>query len=133
MHTKRSSTRPCSQREESTLDLGSQVNITYSFIDDLSINNSNFKEHFHEIYPHEINETTESGRSASYFDILLSFNGKSPLNNLNVHITKLIKHINSLLPCYNSCLFLDYNFTFDWQLRTVSFMFCQNLVNMYAK
>ncbi|KAK3093644.1 hypothetical protein FSP39_018346 [Pinctada imbricata] len=50
--------------------------------DVLTINNPNFKDHLHEIYPHEleIKETKESIRSASYLDILLSFDANSQLN-----------------------------------------------------
>ncbi|KAK3087674.1 hypothetical protein FSP39_009018 [Pinctada imbricata] len=63
--------------------LASQFNFTFRYIDDvLSINNPNFADHLHEIYPHElkIKETTESDRSASYLDILLSFDTKGHLN-----------------------------------------------------
>ena len=78
--------------------LASQFNFTYRYIDDvLSINNPNFKDHLHEIYPHEleIKETTESDRSASYLDILLSFDVNGHLNtslydkrdDFNFHIT----------------------------------------------
>ena len=78
--------------------LASQFSFTYRYIDDvLSINNPNFKDYLHEIYPHEleIKETTESNRSASYLDILLSFDDNGHLNtslydkrdDFNFHIT----------------------------------------------
>ncbi|KAK3094748.1 hypothetical protein FSP39_005718 [Pinctada imbricata] len=63
--------------------LASQFNFTFRYIDDvLSINNPKFKDHLHELYPHEleIKETTESDRSASYLDILLSFDANGHLN-----------------------------------------------------
>ncbi|KAK3092278.1 hypothetical protein FSP39_000651, partial [Pinctada imbricata] len=63
--------------------LAPQFNFTFRYIDDvLSINNPKFMDHLHEIYPHEleIKETTESGRSASYLDILLSFDANGHLN-----------------------------------------------------
>jgi hypothetical protein len=56
-------------------------NHTFRYIDDvLSINNHNFHNYVHLIYPdeHEIKDTTESDKSASYLDILLNidFNGR---------------------------------------------------------
>ena len=64
-------------------NLASQFNFTYRYIDDvLSINHSNFKDYLHEIYPSEleIKETTESDRSASYLDILLTYDDNGHLN-----------------------------------------------------
>ena len=59
--------------------LAVQFNSTFRYIDDvLSINNNQFHDHLHAIYPPEleIKETTESTSSASYLDLLLSkFNG----------------------------------------------------------
>jgi hypothetical protein len=61
------------------LDLS--LNHTFRYIDDvLSINNNNFHNYVHLIYPNEfeIEEITESDKSALYLDILLniSFNGR---------------------------------------------------------
>jgi hypothetical protein len=57
-------------------------NHTYRYIDDvLSINNRNFHDYFHLIYPHEfeIKDTTESDKSASYLDILLNIDSSGRL------------------------------------------------------
>jgi hypothetical protein len=56
-------------------------NHTFRYIDDvLSINNHNFHNYVHVIYPDEleIKDTTESDKSASYLHILLNidFNGR---------------------------------------------------------
>ena len=61
--------------------LASSFNLTFRYIDDvLSINNNNFQNYVHMIYPSEleIKDTTESRTSASYLDILLNIdiNGK---------------------------------------------------------
>jgi hypothetical protein len=48
---------------------------TFRYIDDaLSINNHNFHDYVHLIYPNEleIKDTTESYKSASYLDIILT-------------------------------------------------------------
>ena len=55
--------------------LAASFNFTFRYIDDvLSMNNDAFHHHLHVIYPPEleIKETTESPRSASYLDLLLS-------------------------------------------------------------
>ena len=55
------------------------------FIDDvLSINNHNFHNYVHLIYPDEleIKDTTESDKSASYLDILLNINSNGRLSTL---------------------------------------------------
>ena len=57
-------------------------NFTYWYIDDgLSINNHNFHNYVHLIYPDEleIKDTTESGRCASYLDILLNIDSDGRL------------------------------------------------------
>ena len=57
-------------------------NLTYRYIDDvLSINNHNFHNYVHLIYPEEldIKDTTESDRSASYLDILLNIDSNGRL------------------------------------------------------
>ena len=54
----------------------------YRYIDDvLSINNHNFHNYVHLIYPNEleINDTTESDRCASYLDILLNIDSNGRL------------------------------------------------------
>ena len=61
--------------------LASSFNLTFRYIDDvLSINNNNFHNYVHMIYPSEleIKDTTESRTCASYLDILLNIdkNGK---------------------------------------------------------
>ena len=55
--------------------LAASFNFTFRYIDDvLSLNNDEFHNHLHAIYPPEleIKETTESASSASYLDLLLS-------------------------------------------------------------
>jgi hypothetical protein len=55
--------------------LAVSFNHTFRYIDDvLSINNYNFHNYVHLIYPDalEIKDTTESDKSASYIDILLN-------------------------------------------------------------
>jgi hypothetical protein len=55
--------------------LAVSFNHTFRYIDDvLSINNHNFHNYVHLIYPNEleIKDTTESDKSASYLDILLN-------------------------------------------------------------
>jgi hypothetical protein len=55
--------------------LAVSFNHTFRYIDDvLSINNHNFQNYVHLIYPDEleIKDTTESDRSSSYLDILLN-------------------------------------------------------------
>ena len=61
--------------------LASKFNLTFRYIDDvLSLNNSQFSDHLHRIYPPEleIKDTTDSTHSASYLDLHLEFdnNGK---------------------------------------------------------
>ena len=54
--------------------LAQSFNFTYRYIDDvLSLNNANFSDYLHSIYPEEleIKDTTESSHSASYLDLLL--------------------------------------------------------------
>ena len=55
--------------------LAVSFNLTYRYIDDvLSINNHNFHNYVHFIYPDELNikDTTESDKCASYLDITLN-------------------------------------------------------------
>ena len=62
--------------------LAVSFNLTYRYIDDvLSINNHNFHNYVHLIYPEEldIKDTTESDRSASYLDILLNIDSNGRL------------------------------------------------------
>jgi hypothetical protein len=57
-------------------------NHTFRYIDDvLSINNNNFHNYVHVVYPDEleINDTTESDRSASYLDILINIDSNGRL------------------------------------------------------
>jgi hypothetical protein len=57
---------------------------TFRYIDDvLSIDNHNFHNYVHLIYPDElkIKDTTESDKSASYLDILLSIDSNGRLAN----------------------------------------------------
>ena len=57
-------------------------NLTYRYIDDvLSINNDNFHNYVHLIYPDElaIKDTTESDRCASYLNILLNIDSDGRL------------------------------------------------------
>ena len=62
--------------------LAVSFNLTYRYIDDvLSINNHNFHNYVHLIYPDdlEIKDTTESDRCASYLDILLNIDSNGRL------------------------------------------------------
>ncbi|KAK3106211.1 hypothetical protein FSP39_015242 [Pinctada imbricata] len=63
--------------------LASDFNFTYRYIDDvLSINNPKFADYLSSIYPSEleVEETTETNYSASYLDIMLSYNTHGHLN-----------------------------------------------------
>ena len=62
--------------------LAVSFNLTYRYIDDvLSINNHNFHNYVHLIYPDEleIKDTTESDRCVSYLDILLNIDSDGRL------------------------------------------------------
>ena len=62
--------------------LAVSFNLTYRYMDDvLSINNHNFHNYVHLIYPEEldIKDTTESDRCASYLDILLTIDSNGRL------------------------------------------------------
>ena len=62
--------------------LAVSFNHTFRYIDDvLSINNHNFHNYVHLIYPDEleIKDTTESDKSASYLDILLNIDSNGRL------------------------------------------------------
>ena len=51
-----------------------EINFSFRYIDDvLSMNNPNFKDYLHLIYPSEleIKETTDTSTSASYLDLFL--------------------------------------------------------------
>ena len=51
-----------------------EINFSFRYIDDvLSLNNPNFKDYLHLIYPSEleIKETTDNSTSASYLDLYL--------------------------------------------------------------
>ena len=61
---------------------GKDFNFTYRYIDDvLSLNNPKFSDFLHVIYPSEldIKDTTESGCSASYLDLLLEYDNEKKL------------------------------------------------------
>ena len=63
--------------------LASDFNFTYRYIDDvLSINNPKFADYLNRIYPSEleVKETTETNNSASYLDILLSYDTDGHMN-----------------------------------------------------
>jgi hypothetical protein len=68
--------------QDSSKKLAVSFNHTFRYIDDvLSINNHNFYNYVHLIYPNEleIKDTTESDKSASYLDILLSVDSSGRL------------------------------------------------------
>ena len=77
--------------------VASQFNLTYRYIDDvLSINNPAFQNYLGQVYPTEleIEDTTESNKSASYLDLLLSIESDGQLHtslydkrDVNFHIT----------------------------------------------
>ena len=63
--------------------LASDFNFTYRYIDDvLSINNPKFADYLSSIYPPEleVKETTETNNSASYLDIMLSYDTDGHMN-----------------------------------------------------
>ncbi|KAK3095093.1 hypothetical protein FSP39_010192 [Pinctada imbricata] len=63
--------------------LASNFNFTYRYIDDvLSINNPKFADYLSSIYPAEleVKETTETNNSASYLDIMLSYDTDGHMN-----------------------------------------------------
>ncbi|KAK3093303.1 hypothetical protein FSP39_013879 [Pinctada imbricata] len=63
--------------------LASDFNFTYRYIDDvLSINNPKFADYLSSIYPSEleVKETTETNNSASYLDIMLSYDTDGHMN-----------------------------------------------------
>ncbi|KAK3083072.1 hypothetical protein FSP39_013191 [Pinctada imbricata] len=63
--------------------LASEYNFTYRYIDDvLSINNPKFADYLSSIYPSEleVKETTETNNSASYLDIMLSYDTDGHMN-----------------------------------------------------
>ena len=80
IHTKQNLFRNCYGIK--TKKLAVSFNLTYRYIDDvLSINNHNFHNYVHLIYPDEleIKDTTESDRCASYLDILLNMDSDGRL------------------------------------------------------
>ncbi|KAK3087812.1 hypothetical protein FSP39_010974 [Pinctada imbricata] len=63
--------------------LASEFNFTYRYIDDvLSINNPKFADYLSSIYPSEleVKDTTETKNSASYLDIMLSYDTDGHMN-----------------------------------------------------
>jgi hypothetical protein len=79
IHMKQNLFRNCYWKTPKKLAVS--FNHTFRYIDDvLSINNHNFHNYVHLIYPDEleIKDTTESDKSASYLDILMNidFNGR---------------------------------------------------------
>ncbi|KAK3100125.1 hypothetical protein FSP39_015107, partial [Pinctada imbricata] len=65
--------------------LASDFNFTYRYIDDvLSLNNPKFADYLSSIYPSEleVKETTETNNSASYLDIMLSYDTDGHMNTL---------------------------------------------------
>nr|ALK82329.1 copper/zinc superoxide dismutase [Pinctada fucata] len=65
--------------------LASYFNFTYRYIDDvLSINNPKFTDYLSSIYPSEleVKETTETNNSASYLDVMLSYDTGGHMNTL---------------------------------------------------
>jgi hypothetical protein len=65
-----------------TKKLAVSLNHTFTYIDGVpSINNHNFHNYVHLIYPNEleIKDTTESDKSASYLDILLNIDSNGGL------------------------------------------------------
>ena len=68
---------------EGKRNLASDFNFTYRYIDDvLSINNPKFADYLNRIYPSEleVKETTETNNSASYLDIMLSYDTDGHMN-----------------------------------------------------
>ena len=73
--------------QDNNIKLAVSFNHTFRYIDDvLSINNCNFHNEVHLIYPDEIEikDTTESDKSASYLDILLNIDSNGRLNPFSI-------------------------------------------------
>ncbi|KAK3091363.1 hypothetical protein FSP39_019254 [Pinctada imbricata] len=71
--------------------LASDFNFTYRYIDDvLSINNPKFADNLSSIYPSEleVKETTETNNSASYLDIMLSYDTDVKFSPMAVHVRR---------------------------------------------
>ena len=93
--------------------LAVSFNHTFRYIDDvLSINNHNFHNYVHLIYPDEleIKDTTESDKSASYLDILLSIdsNGRLTTSLYDKHDDFDFAIVNFPFLCSNISLSLAY-------------------------
>jgi hypothetical protein len=86
------------------------VNHTFRYIDDvLSINNNNFHNHVHLIYPEEleIKDTTESDKSASYLDMLLNIDYMTNVMILTLQLSTFLfyvvtYHFHLLMVCMSS-------------------------------
>ena len=64
-------------------NIAQSFNFTYRYIDDvLSLSNSDFDKYIHTIYPPEleIKNTTDSNKSSSYLDLLLSIDANKKLH-----------------------------------------------------
>jgi hypothetical protein len=71
--------------QDNNKKLATSFNHTFRYIDDvLSINNHNFHNYVHLIYPDEleIKDTKESDKSASYLDILPNIDSNGKLTTL---------------------------------------------------
>ena len=69
--------------------LARSFNSTFRYIDDvLSLNNPNFGDHLHSIYPDEleIKDTTDSSSSASYLDLLLDITSHESRKTLHTKL-----------------------------------------------
>ncbi|KAK3095551.1 hypothetical protein FSP39_016026 [Pinctada imbricata] len=93
--------------------LASDFNFTYRYIDDLlSINNLKFTDYLSSIYPSEleVKETTETNDSASYLDIMLSYDTDGHMNtslydkrdDFNISITN-VPFLSSNIPSPSAC------------------------------
>jgi hypothetical protein len=74
---------PNKQTNKQTKKLAVSFNHTFRYIEDaLSINNHNFHNYIHSVYPDELErkDTTESDKSASYLNILLYIDSNGRLS-----------------------------------------------------
>jgi hypothetical protein len=89
--------------------------VSFNHIDDvLSINNHNFHDYVHLIYPDEleIKDTTESDKSSSYLDILLNIDSNGRLNT-SLYMT------NVMILTLQLSSFLFYVVTYHFHLLMV--------------
>jgi type IV secretory pathway VirB6-like protein len=82
--------------QDNNKKLAVSFNHTFRYIDDvLSINNHNFHNYVHLIYPDELEkkDTTESDKSASYLDILLDIHYMTNMIILTLQLSTFLFYV----------------------------------------